>query len=418
MFKKTLLDNKIPLLMETVREARSLCAGIWVKVGSRYERADKNGVSHFLEHMFFKGTKSRTAEGIAMETDSLGGELNAYTSSEYTLFYVKVIDEYIEKAVDLLTDIFLNSAFPGSDIEKEKNIINEEIKMVEDTPSDYIHELFSKNVWGEEGLGQPVLGKSEIIESFTRDDLIKHIENYYGTEDIIAACSGNFNEGKFIGYLNDGLGRLKRDGIRKSESSPEFRSGLNVVYKDLSEAHLCLGVKGMPYNSEDRYSMHLLNTILGSGYSSRLFQNIREKRGLTYSIHSFHASYSDTGLWAVYAGTDKRHVNEVISITVDEMRNLSTSITPDELRRAKDQLKGNLILALESTSSKMTNIAKQEIYYGKYFSPEEVIEKVESVTLENLKDLAHRLAGNNSFALTVYGPVKEEDIKEACKDLQ
>jgi predicted Zn-dependent peptidase len=418
MVKKALLDNNIPVLFEAVNEAHSLCIGIWVKVGARNEKPDKNGISHFLEHMFFKGTGSRTAEDIAMETDSLGAELNALTSSEYTLFYIKVLDEYTEKGVDLLTDIFLSSTLPEPDIEKEKSIINEEIKMVEDTPSDYVHEIFSRNVWGEDGLGQPVLGRSETIETFTKDDLVGHIGKYYGPENIIAACSGNFREEELFGYLNRGLGRLRRGSEKRIEPSPAFKSGLQVISKDLSEAHICLGVRGLPYNSEDRYSMHLLNTILGSGYSSRLFQKIREKRGLVYSIYSYHVSFRDTGLWAVYAGTDKKHVGEVIDITMDEMKNLPETITADELQRAKAQLKGNLILALESTSNKMTNIAKQEIYYGRYFSPEEVIRMVEAITLEDAKSLAQKLVNENSFALTVYGPVEERDVKDVGKLLQ
>jgi predicted Zn-dependent peptidase len=411
MVKKVLLSNNIPVLLENVKEVRSMCIGIWVKTGARYEQPDKNGISHFLEHMYFKGTERRSAEGIAMETDSLGAELNALTSSEYTLFYVKVLDEFMEKAVDLLTDIFLHSTLPVTGIEKERNIISEEINMVEDTPSDYIHELFSKHVWGENGLGQSVLGSKEIIETFTREDLLNYVGRSYGIGNIVIACSGNFREEEFIALLNSSLGRLGRVSENRGESSTVFRSGINAVTKDLSEAHLCLGVKGMPYSSEDRYTMHLLNTILGSGFSSRLFQNIREKRGLVYSIYSYHMSYTDTGLWAVYAGTDKKHLDEVIDITVKEMRSLSTTVTPDELQRAKAQLKGNLILALESTSSKMTNIAKQEIYYGKYFSPEEVISMVDAVTLEDVKNIADRIVGNNPLAITVYGPVKEEDIK-------
>ena len=411
MVKKILLSNNIPVLLENVKAVRSLCIGIWVKTGARYEQPENNGISHFLEHMYFKGTDRRSAEGIAMETDSLGAELNALTSSEYTLFYVKVLDEFIEKAMDLLTDIFLNSTLPEAGIKKERSIISEEINMVEDTPSDYVHELFNKHVWGETGLGQPVLGSKETIETFTRENLLSYIGKYYGIGNIVVACSGNFQEEELTGFLDRSLGGLRRVSEKRGESSPVFRSGLNIVPKDLSEAHLCLGIKGMPYASEDRYSMHLLNTIFGSGYSSRLFQNIREKRGLVYSIYSYHMSYSDTGIWAVNAGTDKKHLGEVIDISVNEMRNLSTTVTSDELQRAKAQLKGNLILALESTSSKMTNIAKQEIYYGKYYSPEEVIGMVESVTLENIKDLSQKLAGDNPLAITVYGPVKEEDFK-------
>lgn len=415
MFKKITLDNNIPVLMETAREVHSVCIGIWVKVGSRNESPEKNGISHFLEHMFFKGTENRSAEGIAMEIDSLGGELNAFTSSEYTVFYIKVLDEYMDKAVDLLSDIFMKSTFPAEDLEKEKNVVNEEINMVEDTPSDYIHELFNRNIWGEEGLGQSVLGKRETLNALTRDDLVDHIDNNYGAENIVIACSGNLSENGLIGYLNDTFGRIKKSAAQRSMLVSECKSELNIVNKDLSETHICLGLKGIPYNSEERYSLHLLNTVLGSGFSSRLFQNVREKRGLVYSIYSYHISYFDAGLWSVYAGADRKNANEVIDITINEMRNLSRSITAAELQRAKAQLKGNLILALESTSNKMTNIAKQEIYYGKYFSPPEIIKMVEAITLDEVKELSSRLIEDKPFALTTYGPVKEADLKEACK---
>jgi len=414
MFTKVSLDNNIPVLMETSGEMRSVCLGIWVKVGSRYEDARKNGISHFLEHMFFKGTGRRSARDIAIESDALGGELNAFTSTEYTLFYIKVLNEYIEKAADLLTDIFLNSTFPEADLEKEKNIVLEEIKMVEDNPGDYVHDLFSKNIWGEEGLGQPILGRKETIDSFTRGDLINHIERFYGTGNVVVACSGNYDADALIGYLNGTIGQLRRNSSGVEPQVPSYRAGVNIITKDLSESHICLGLRGLSYGSDERYILHLLNTILGSGFSSRLFQNVRENRGLAYSIYSYHSAYFDTGLWAVYAGTDRSHVKEVVTITVDEIRGLSGTITADDLERAKSQLKGNLVLALESTSNKMTNIAKQEIYYGRYFSPDKVIEMVEAVTLENIRDLAARLAGDDAFALTVYGPSREEDLKDVC----
>jgi len=404
--------------METAQEMHSVCLGIWVKVGSRFEKPVTNGISHFLEHMFFKGTETRSAEGIAMEIDSLGGELNAFTSTEYTLYYVKVLDEYLDRAVELLTDIFLNSTFPEDDIEKEKGIINEEISMVEDTPSDFVFELFAKNIWGDNALGQTVLGKRETIGEFKRDDLIRHVGNYYGTENVIISCSGKFNEEKLINRLNEGIGSLKRNSIKKDIVVPGYAGGLKVLTKDLSEAHICIGLKGIPYCSDDRYTMHLLNTILGSGFSSRLFQNVREKKGLVYSIYSYNVSYIDTGIWSVYAGTDRKHVSEVINISVDEVMNLAGSVTHDELQRAKAQLKGNLILALESTSNKMTNIAKQEIYYGKYFTPEEIIKMVEDVTIDDLRALSNRIVGESPIAVTVYGPVTESDLKNSCKFLQ
>jgi predicted Zn-dependent peptidase len=418
MFSKVTLDNNIPVLIEKANEVHSVCIGIWVKVGARNERISKNGIFHFLEHMFFKGTEKRSAEDLAMETDYLGCELNALTSSEYTLFYIKVLDEYIEKALELLADIFLNSTFPEEDIEKEKNIVIEEIKMVEDNPSDYVHELFGKNIFGNQGLGLPVLGTVDTIGTFTRDDLVDHVNNFYGTENIVISCSGNFKEETLVNYLNSTLGKLNRKSKMKNEVPPTFTSDTHIITKDLSESHVCIGLKGIPYKNKERYSMHLLNTILGAGFSSRLFQNIREKRGLVYSIYSYHSSYFDTGLWGVYAGTDKKHVSEVTNITVDEISNLSNTITEDELRRAKNQLKGNLILALESTSNKMTNIAKQEIYYGTYYAPLEIIKMVESVTLEEIKDLAGRLVSDKAFAFTVYGPSKEEDLRSSCTLLQ
>jgi predicted Zn-dependent peptidase len=418
MYKKVHLGNNIPVLMESANEVHSVCVGIWVKIGSRFEGPDKNGISHFIEHMFFKGTRSRTARDIATDIDSIGGEINALTSTEYTLYYIKVLNEYIDQALSLLTDIFLESTFPEADLEKEKNIVWEEIKMVEDNPSDYVHELFGRNVWGEAGLGQSILGTGDTISSFTRDDLIHYRENYYSADNIIVSCSGNFSETSLLDHLNSTLGRLKKTGIRKHDMPPGFSGTTNITTKDLSEAHICLGLKGLPYSSNERYTMHLLNTILGSGISSRLFQNIREQRGLVYSIYSYHLAYFDAGLWSVYAGTDKKHVSEVVNIAVDEIKNLSSSITGDELQRAKAQLKGNLILALESTSNKMTNLAKQEIYYGTYYPPGDVIKMVETVTLENVKSLAQKLVGESPFAFTVYGPVHKDDLKGSCTLVQ
>jgi predicted Zn-dependent peptidase len=410
MYNKIILDNGIPVVMEQNNDSRSVCIGIWIKAGSRNENITKNGISHFLEHMFFKGTKNRSSKDIALEIDSIGGEINAFTSRENTTFYVKVLDEHIEKSVDLLTDIFLNSIFPEDEINKEKGIIYDEINLTEDTPEDYIIDLFNKNIWGKSRLGQPVLGRKEIIGKFSRDDLLDYVEHSYGTQSIIIACSGNFKERTLIDILNLTIGRLKRNSKPGKGTCPEFNGSLNITPKKLSEVHLCLGIKGLHYGSDDRYAMHLLNTILGAGVSSRLFQEIREKRGLVYSIGSFNVSYLDTGVWAVYTGTERKNANDVVTIIIDQMKGLSESITSDELLKAKNQFKGNLVLALESTSSKMVNIAKQELFYQNYYTPEEIIKAVESVTLEEVKRLSHRLTENKDFAITVYGPVKENDI--------
>lgn len=411
MHKKLYLDNGIPVVMEQLKNVRSVILGIWVKVGSRHESPDKNGVSHFLEHMFFKGTKKRTATDISIEIDSLGGDLNAFTSRETTAFYVKVLDEYIDRGADLLTDIFLHSLFLDEEIEKEKGVIKEEIKMVEDTPDDYIHDLFSKTVWGDKGIGQPVLGRRETIKTFKREDLTNHVKKYYGTADTVVACAGSFDPDHVLHILNQHLGGLRRGSEPKLLSPSSFNSEVAVYQKNLSEAHICIGVKGLPYSSEERYASALLNSILGSSVSSRLFQEIREKKGYAYSIYSFNSSYLDTGFWAVYAGTGKKKSLVVSELIIKEMKGLYDTITDVELRRAKDQVKGNLILGMESTSSRMQSIARQEIYYGRYFTQEEIMREVESVTIEHVRDLSYRLVNQGVMSMTVLGNVKEDEFK-------
>lgn len=412
MYKKYHLNNGIPLIVERIGNVHSVALGIWVKVGSRYEPSEKNGISHFLEHMFFKGTKKRSAQEIAIEIDSIGGDLNAFTSKEITTFYIKVLDEYIDRGIDLITDIFLHSTFPEADIEKEKSIIREEIKMVEDTPDDYIHDLFYQSVWGENGIGQPVLGRRETVKSFSGGDIVAHIKKYYGTKDTVISCAGNFDPDKLLYSLNHLLGDLRRGSEPKTGASPVFNPATSVHPKDLSEVHSCVGVRALPQRSPDRYALHLLNAILGAGVSSRLFQEIREKRGLAYSIYSFIASYVDTGILGVYAGTSKKKVVEVIELIVKEMKGLKDTITDDELRRAKDQLKGNLILGLESTHSRMQNIARQEIYHERYFSPEEIISAIDEVPMKRIKELSAELITDGSIALTVLGPVQPSQLSQ------
>lgn len=410
MFKRYHLDNGIPLVTECIRSVHSVTLGIWVKVGSRFEPPEKNGLSHFLEHMFFKGTRKRSARDIAVEIDSIGGDLNAFTSRETTTFYVKVLDQHIKRGIDLLTDIFLHSTFPEEEIEKEKRIIKEEIKMVEDTPDDYINDLFYQDVWGNRGIGLPVLGRRETVKSFKKEDIIGHIKKYYGTKDIVIACAGNFNPEELLDSLNKLLGGLRRGSEPERGETPEFRPSVKVYQKELSEVHICMGVKGLPQASPERYVLYIINAILGAGVSSRLFQEIREKRGLAYSIYSFIASYMDTGLFGVYAGTARKRVSEVIDLVVKEMKGLKDTIKEEELQRAKDQIKGNLILGLESTSNRMQNIARQEIYYGRYYSPEEVIRLIDGVTLNQVRNLAERLMSNDSIAITLLGPVQPSQL--------
>ena len=411
MFVKEHLYNGVPVVTESLKNMRSVALGIWVKVGSRNEPPEKNGISHFLEHMFFKGTKKRTARDIAIEIDSLGGDLNAFTSKESTTFYIKLLDEYLEEGAELLLDVFLHSTFPEEDIGKEKKIIKEEIKMVEDTPDDYIHDLFNQTIWGHSGLGQPVLGHRETVRSFTKDDLLSHIRKYYGTKDIVVSCAGNFEHDHLLSMLNKNLGNLRRGSEPDRGTLPDFTGKVDVFSKDLSGVHLCLGVKSLPQASKERYKLYVLNTILGAGISSRLFQEVREKRGLAYSIYSFMASYFDAGVWGVYAGVSRKKVREVLELILKEMRSLRDTLNETELKRAKNQLKGNIILGLESTNSRMNNIARQEIYYGRYYSPKEIMKKIDSISLNQIRELTERLVKKEWFSLTVYGPVHGEILK-------
>ncbi len=411
MFKKAHLSNGVPVVMESLKNMRSVVLGIWVKVGSRNETTDKNGISHCLEHMFFKGTKKRSVRDIAFEIDSLGGDLNAFTSRENTTFYIKVLDEYLEKGVELLSDIFLHPIFPEDEMEKEKKIIKEEIKMVEDIPDDYIHDLFNQTIWGNTGLGQSILGRRETVKSFTKNDLLSHIRKYYGTRDTVISCAGNFEYDHLLLSLSRNLGNLRRGSEPERSPPPQYNGKVSVFKKDLAEAHICLGVKGLSQVSKERYSLFVLNTILGAGVSSRLFQEIREKRGLAYSIYSFIASYFDTGIWGVSAGVSRKKVREVLELIIKEMSSLKDTMDEAELKRAKEQLKGNIVLGLESTSSRMNNIARQEIYHGRYYAPKEIIHEIESITLGQIKELVDKLVQKEYFSLTVYGPVNEEDVK-------
>lgn len=411
MFTKRYLDNGIPVVMEQLKNYRSVIVGIWIKVGSRNEVPEKNGISHFLEHMFFKGTKKRSATDIAVDIDSLGGDLNAFTSRENTVFYAKVLDDYVDKGIELLSDIFLHSTFAEEEIEKEKGVIKEEIKLVEDTPDDYIHDLFSQTVWGNAGLGQPVLGRRETIKSFTREDLVFHVKKYYGTSDTVISCAGNFNPDTVMEFLNRHLGSLRRGSEPELFSPPSFKTDVALFPKDLSETHICLGVEGIPFASDDRFAISILNTVLGSSVSSRLFQEIREKMGLAYSIYSFSSSYIDTGFWAVYAGTGRKKAVTVTELIMKEMNALYSTISDVELRRAKDQLKGNIVLGLESTSTRMQSIARQEIYFGRNFSQSEIMKSIEAVTIDQVRDLSKRLINNGRICLTVLGRVKDEEFK-------
>lgn len=418
MYRKDTLSNGIRVVSETLPKSRSVSIGVWVKVGSRHEPPQVGGVSHFIEHMFFKGTEKRTAKDIAIEMDSLGGEMNAFTSQETTTYYVKVMDEHLPVAIDILSDILLSSKFEPAEMEKERKVILEEIKGVEDTPDDYIHELLTSTVWPDNPLGRPILGTKETIKSLTHKDIITYIENYYSPKEIVISVAGNFEHARLVDLLNSSFGKLSRNGIPKQEATPAFTRAAVVKKKQLEQVQICIGCKGINYTHEDRYVISALNGVLGSSMSSRLFQEVREQNALAYSIYSYIMSYRDTGLLTVYAGADPTNALEVVRLVIREFKKIKEEgITPAEESKVKNQIKGNLILSLESSNSHMSRIARQEIYFGKYLSIDDIVKGVEKVTAVQVQDLARQLFVRENIALTILGPLSGADVPDSVLEI-
>jgi predicted Zn-dependent peptidase len=418
MYRKDTLSNGIRVVSETLPKSRSVSIGVWVKVGSRHEPPEIGGVSHFIEHLFFKGTQKRTAKDIAIEMDSIGGEMNAFTSQETTTYYAKVVDEHLPVAIDILSDILLGSKFDPVEMEKERKVILEEIKGVEDTPDDYIHELFTNTVWPDNSLGRPILGTKDTIKSLKHENIITYIDNYYSPKEIVISVAGNFEHARLIELLNMSFGRLSRSGIPKKEEMPAFTGAVVVKKKQLEQVQLCIGCKGLNYTHEDRYVISALNTVLGNSMSSRLFQEIREQNALAYSIYSYVTSYRDTGLLTVYAGTDPSNALEVARLVLKEFKKITEEgITSAEETRVKNQIKGSLVLSLESSSSHMSRIARQEMYYGKYVSMDDIIKGVEKVTAGQVQRLAQQLFSRENISLTILGPLSRADVPDSVLEI-
>jgi len=413
MYRKDTLANGIRVVSETLPKSRSVSIGVWVKVGARHESPELSGTSHFIEHLFFKGTKKRTAKDIAIEMDSIGGEMNAYTSQETTTYYAKVVDEHLPVAIDLLSDILLSSKFDPVEMEKERKVILEEIKSVEDAPDDYIHELFTNSVWPDNALGRPILGTKETIKALKHEHIISYIENYYSPKEIVISVAGNFEHSRLVEMLNASFGRLRRTGSAKTEITPDFTSALHVKKKQLEQTQLCLGCKGLKFTHDDRFVVFALNTVLGNSMSSRLFQEIREQNALAYSIYSYVTAHRDTGLLTVYAGTDPANVLEVIRLILKEFRKIrDEGITLAEETRVRNQIKGNLVLSLESSNSHMSRLARQEMYFGKYLSMDDIIKSVEKVTADRVQKLAQQLFTRENIALALLGPLSKADVPD------
>ncbi len=407
-FRKERLPNGMVVLTERIPHVRSVAVGWWVRVGSREEPASRAGISHCIEHMLFKGTARRSAEEIAKAIDAVGGTLDAFTSRESTCFYAKVLGEHLPLAVDLITDLVLHARLDPQDIERERQVILQEIKMVEDDPGDLVHDLLAAALWGDHPLGRPVLGTRETLGEIGAAEIRAHLRDFYQPDRVIVAAAGDVEHGRLVDLLADATRGWDGRALPSEPSTPAGRAAVVRDGRDSAQVHLCLGVEGLQYAHRDRYAIYLLNAILGSSMSSRLFQEVREKRGLAYSIYSYQQSYRDTGLLVVYAGTAPESYRQVLDLIQRECGRLRGGPPdPDEFRRAKEQLKGNLLLGLESTNNRMTRLAKMELYFGRTFDLDEIIRGIEAVTPESFQDLAHRLFGRDAYALTTIGPVPE-----------
>jgi len=385
---------------------RSVSLGVWLTRGSRHEPVEHAGIAHFVEHMLFKGTAERSAEDLAQAIDSIGGQMDAFTAKEYAGYYLKVLDEHLPLAVDLLGDIVLRPAFAREDIEREKKVVLEEIKMVEDTPDDLVHELFTEHFWQDHPLGRPILGQPDTVAALTADAVRQYFQGVYTAGNLIVAAAGNVEPARIRELVEKQFGDLKASGASDADVPPRVVPNVIIRNKELEQSHVCLGAGGYQQDHADRYASYVLNTVLGGSMSSRLFQNVREKRGLAYAVYSGLTSYRDAGSLTVYAGCANAAVGELVDVVVAELRRMKTEPPPDdELRRAKDHLKGSLMLNLESTSSRMSHLARQEMYFDRQFGLDETLEGVEQVTREHLERVACGLFPADALAATVLGAV-------------
>lgn len=385
---------------------RSVSIGVWLARGSRHEPAEQSGIAHFVEHMLFKGTATRSAEDIAQTIDSIGGQMDAFTAKEYAGYYLKVLDEHLPLAVDVLSDIVMRPALTAADVEREKKVIIEEIKMVEDTPDDLVHELFTEGFWPGHPLGRPILGTRDTVEALTVEGLREYFSDVYSAQNLIVSVVGNIEHQQVRALVERAFESLPRPGTPLGDTPPRVVPHVLVRHKELEQSHVCLGASSYQQDHADRYASYLLNVVLGGSMSSRLFQNVREKRGLAYAVFSGLAAYRDAGTVTVYAGCANDAVGELIDVVIGEIRRLKTEPLPEsELRRAKDHLKGSLMLSLESTSSRMSHLARQEIYFDRHFGLDETLEGVERVTHNDVVRVAQDLFGNGALAATVLGAV-------------
>ncbi|MBI5559735.1 MAG: insulinase family protein [Deltaproteobacteria bacterium] len=407
---KTILESGVKVIAEEMPECQSSTVGVWVKNGSRDEEAKERGISHFIEHLLFKGTRKRTALDIAKDIESVGGILNAFTSREYTCFYAKVLNKDVPLAMDILSDIFLNSVFDPVELEKERMVVLQEIKMVDDTPDDLIHDLFAAYMWHGHPLGTPVLGSKKTVGSFMKGDVLDYFGRHYHAGNVFISIAGGIKAKNVVKLLEKALKGAKGKGGGNPSTPPRPESGVRLVRKKLEQVHLCIGVPAPAQSHEDRYKLYILNNILGGGMSSRLFQEIREKRGLAYSVYSYLNLMKDAGALVVYAGTSREDFKKVVSLVIKEWKGLARAVGREELKVAREQLKGGMLLGLEASDARMTKLARDEIYFKRVVPVKEIISAIDGVRAADVRELAARLLKPGNISMTAIGRVSENDL--------
>jgi predicted Zn-dependent peptidase len=410
MFKRITLDNGVRIVCEKIPYVRSVSVGIWVGTGSRSETRENNGISHFIEHMLFKGTEKRTAKQIAESIDNIGGQINAFTGKECTCYYTKTLDTHIENAVEVLADMFFHSRFSQKDIDVEKKVILEEIGMYEDSPEELVHDILSETVWNDNSLGYPILGTQDSLKGIDPDMIRRYMDSSYTPHNSVISVAGNFDEEKLVELLTRYFSGWKAGSRQETIYHPaQFISNTRIKEKETEQVHVCMGFKGIEHGNDRLYTLLAVNNIFGGGMSSRLFQKIREEKGLVYSIYSYPSSYQNAGLFTIYAGMNPEHLPKVVELVTQEIREIrKTRISPEELEKSKEQLKGNYILGLESTSSRMNSIGKSELLLGRIYSPEEVLQKIDGIDMETVTEIIDRIFDMSSISYSAVGNIKKD----------
>jgi predicted Zn-dependent peptidase len=413
--RKTVLKNGIRIISEKLDHFRSVSLGIWVNVGSRDEVEEENGISHFIEHMIFKGTRNRNSLQIAKELDAIGGFSNAFTGKEFTCFHSKVLDKHFTTLADILSDIFLNSIFDPQDIDRERQVILQEINLVEDTPDEHIHVLFNRQFWTDHALGMSILGSEETVSGIKKKTILNYMKRFYSPEKIILTAAGNIDHDDLVAYFKPLFEPLRSNNENPPKITPQIKAGVSCHQKDLEQVHICLGGEAPHLLSDLRFASTIFNTILGGNMSSLLFQEIREKRGLAYSVYSFISAFLDTGLLGVYVGTDPLEVNRVLEVINHEIKRIQKGeLSEWDLKAAKEHLIGGILLGAESTDNRMMRLARNEYLFGRYMSYEELVKTLEKVTVDEVVAVTSETFLRDKVSLVTLGPINREDLDLGC----